>query len=153
QKINHTLKKLLPPNRFVTATIAYISPENHMIEIWNGSNPTPMFFDEHGKVLKVFEKANFALGIVDNDILDSRTEVYVWPEKGELLVFTDGIVDLRDAQGNLYGIQGMIEAMSHLAAVNRTDQIGFDLVIEHASDYARTGERGDDISLISIECN
>lgn len=152
-KINQTLKKLLPSDRFVTATIAFISAEKQFIELWNGSNPPPMFFDSNGNILRCFERKNFALGIVDSRVLDTKTEVYLWPEKGELLMFTDGITDLVNEKGELFGSEGVIEGMAKLKGGDRSKKIGFDLVIDHANDFVRLGKRGDDISLISIECN
>lgn len=152
-KINQTLKKLLPSDRFVTATIILVSTEKQFIEIWNGSNPTPIFFNENGEIVHTFERTNFALGIVDSDVLDTKTEVYVWPEKGELLMFTDGIVDLQNEQDAMFGVSGIIDAMSKMKGIDRSKQIGFDLVIDEAEIFVRDGKRGDDISLISIECN
>lgn len=153
QEMNRTLKSLLPSNRFVTATLAFINPNNRFMEIWNGSNPKPLFCNREGKVLKVFEESNFAFGIVDNKLLDSQTEVYVWPEDGELMLFTDGIVDLKNAEDELFGLDGIKNAVSLLQDLERDNQIGFDVVISRAREFARKGERGDDISLLSIMCN
>jgi len=141
----------LPPERFVTATIALIKQESRIIELWNGSNPTAMFFDEKGNVLKVFEKTSFALGVVDNNIFDSKTEIYPWPDKGELLIFSDGIVDVVNEEGELFGTEGMRKAM--LALGNENKKTGFDVVWDQAMAFSSEGKRDDDISLISVTCN
>ena len=153
REMNRTLKSLLPSNRFVTATLAFINPASRFMEIWNGSNPKPLFFNREGEVLKIFEESNFAFGIVDNDLLDSQTEAYIWPEDGELMLYTDGIVDLKNAEGELFGLGGIKNAMSLLVDKERDNQIGFDVVIGKAREFSRKGERGDDISLLSIMCN
>jgi len=153
REMNRTLKSLLPSNRFVTATLAYINPNSRFMEIWNGSNPKPLFCNREGKVLKVFEESNFAFGIVDNNLLDAQTEAYIWPEDGELMLFTDGIVDLKNAKGELFGFDGIKNAVSLLQGKERDHQIGFDVVISRAREFARKGERGDDLSLLSIMCN
>ena len=152
REMNRTLKSLLPLNRFVTATVAFINTTSRFVEIWNGSNPTPIFFNRKGEVLKTFKETNFAFGIVENKYLNAQTEVYVWPEEGELLLYTDGIIDLMDENGKLYGIDGVKDAMSLLKNNEYEYEIGFDVVISHASNFHRTGKRTDDLSLLSIMC-
>ncbi len=149
--INEKLKRLLPPERFVTATIAVIKHESRLIELWNGSNPTAIFFDDKGRALKVFEKSSFALGVVDNNVFDSKTEVFLWPDKGELLIFSDGIVDVTNEKGESFGTEGVCNAM--LALGDGSEKMGFDLAWDQAMAFSSEGKREDDISLISITCN
>jgi serine phosphatase RsbU (regulator of sigma subunit) len=153
REMNNTLKKLLPADRFVTATIALINPESRFMEVWNGSNPSPIFVDKDGNILKEFSETNFALGIVNNEVLDSTTDVFVWPEDGELILYSDGIVDLKNEAGELFGLNGIRRAASLLKDKERKNQIAFDVVIGFANNFCRNGERSDDLSLISIECN
>ena len=153
REMNRTLKSLLPANRFVTATVAFINPTSRFVEIWNGSNPAPMFFNRDGEILKAFEESNFAFGIVDNDLLNAQTEVYIWPEEGELLLYTDGIADLKNENDELYGLSGIKKAISGLKERDYENQIGFDVVINDASRFYRSGTRTDDLSLLSIMCS
>jgi len=152
-EMNRTLKALLPSNRFVTATIARIDPASRLIEIWNGSNPSPIFFNRKGEVLKEFEENNFAFGVVGNNLLDSQTQAYIWPEEGELLLYSDGLPDLKNGKGELFGLDGVKREVGLLKEIKREDQIAFDRVISGAHAFAKRGEHGDDLSLLSIMCN
>jgi len=152
RQLNSKLKKLLPPDRFVCATVALINNDKHFLEVWNGSNPIPMFFDNQGNLERVFKESNFALGIVSDDKFESKSEIYTWSNPGEFILCSDGLLDLKNVNKELFGYEGVKTGMALMGSKNRDNQIGFDILVSYSSNFSKNGYVGDDVSIMSVEC-
>jgi len=150
--INGKLKELLPIDRFVAATIASIDYNNQCIELWNGSNPTPMMVNQKGAVIKRFEQSNFALGIVDNKDFSSKTEVYMFNDACELIIFSDGLSDQINQANESFGIERVKAAMSKINPEESKYQTAYDALLTELMEFKKNCKQQDDISLMSVLC-
>lgn len=151
RRINSALNELLPPDRFVAATIACIDFNSQFIELWNGSNPRPLFVSKEGKIEKVFEKTNFALGMVNNDAFMSNVECYKWEGEGELLIYSDGLTEAKDQNGEDFGYERLKTVVAnHVASDNESH---YDKVLNELDNFKDKHNKFDDISLLAVKCS
>lgn len=151
ERINETLYKLLPPDRFVAATIVAIDFENKSIELWNGSNPRPVFVAKSGGIQKLFDKSNFALGIVGTDNFTTDIETYSWEEEGQLLIYSDGVVDFKNTEDEEFGFERLKNTVNTVDNANSA-KTPFDRIISEMESFKDENREFDDVSLCAVEC-
>jgi CheY-like chemotaxis protein len=145
--MNRQLRALVPRDRFVAATIISLDVRNRTVEMWNGGNPEAMFVDKTGRILRRFTPKAAPLGIVGVDDFESYTEVYQWPEEGELLLYSDGVIDADAPDGEPFGEQRLE------AAVTAKGQASACEAVTQALQQHLDGRRGqDDISVVCVRC-
>jgi len=146
EEMNRTIKQQSPPDRFVAAVVASIDATNHTIELWNGGVPPAVFCDNAGMVKRTFPSSSFPFGIVV-DGFPARTQIYQWEDDGQLLMFSDGLLEAEDGRGTPFGFKRMAAALGNAPAEER-----FDHLIHHLHEHL--GERcaHDDVSLLMTRC-
>ncbi|MFA7241403.1 MAG: fused response regulator/phosphatase [Sulfuricellaceae bacterium] len=146
EEMNSAIKRQSPPDRFVAAIVASIDAANRTVELWNGGNPPAVFCDRAGAVKRTFPAITFPLGIVGDDFL-SRTDIYQWEEDGQLIMFSDGLLEAEGDQGVPFGFERMAAALG-----TASDEERFDKLVDHL--HQHLGERcaHDDVSLLMTQC-
>lgn len=147
QELNRKIKHLTPIERFVAATIVSIDWSERTIEVWNGGGPATRFISEGGRLLHSWESKHLPLGILGDDQIDTKTEIYRWNEAGQLFLFSDGLSDVRDESGRMFGEERVLKILSETPTKKRFEQLK-SAVMTYLG--RKAGE--DDISLMSIEC-
>jgi len=150
KRINTSLNDLLPPDRFVAATIASIDFNSKLIELWNGSNPRPLFVSKEGEIKKVFEKTNFALGMVNENTFMANVECFHWEDEGQLLIYSDGLIDAKNTEGEDFGFERLKAVVSQPTSDEKT--LFHDKVIDEVGKYKDNNNKFDDISLLTVKC-
>jgi CheY-like chemotaxis protein len=99
-ELNRKLKALMPSDRFVAAILAAIDIDHHTLEIWNGGLPEALFITAEGEVQKRWASAHPPLGVMPQEIFSSATETHHFLEPGELVICSDGLVEMDTGTGN-----------------------------------------------------
>ncbi len=147
QELNQKIKHLTPIERFVAATLVSIDWSGRTIEVWNGGGPATRFISEDGRLLHSWESKYLPLGILGNDQIETKTEIYRWDEAGQLFLFSDGLCDARNESGGMFGEERILKVLAKHPPQERFEQLKRS-VTQHLA-----GDAGDDdISLMSIEC-
>lgn len=146
EEMNRAVKQQSPPDRFVAAIIASIDAANRTIELWNGGMPPAIFCDRAGAVKRTFPATSFPLGIV-GDGFPTRTEIYQWDEDGQLVIFSDGLLEAEDDQGTPFGLQQLTVALGDALHDGR-----FDNLISHLHSHLGEKSAHDDVSLLMTRC-
>lgn len=98
-ELNRKLKRLLPADRFVAATLAAIDVAQQTIEIWNGGNPDALYIGQDGSVIR-WPSRHLALGVLPPEAFADTTEAKRIEADGHLLLYTDGLIELESAVGD-----------------------------------------------------
>ena len=147
QELNQKIKRLTPVERFVAATLVSIDWPNRTVEVWNGGGPSARLMSENGRLLHTWKSRHLPLGVLSNEEIDTKTEIYQWDEPGQFFLFSDGLLDVRNKFGSMFGEERVLKILSETAPAERFDQLKRS-VNDHLA-----GETGDDdISLVSIQC-
>ncbi|MDO9226758.1 MAG: fused response regulator/phosphatase [Pseudomonadota bacterium] len=112
EELNRKLKAILPPDRFVAATLAAIDVRNQTVEVWNGGNPDALFINARGEIAMQWASNHPPLGILPDKLFSGMTETVVFHEPGDLVLCSDGLTEAEAPDGAWFGIQGVHD---HLA--------------------------------------
>ena len=107
EELNAKLKAFLPIDRFVAASIGMIDTRNQTIEIWNGGNPDVLFVDADGQVAMRWPSRHPPLGILPASLFSGATETINYHQAGELILFSDGIIEAENTAGERLGMPGL----------------------------------------------
>ncbi len=100
QGINEHLCAYLDDKSFVTMAAVAIDLVHHTVECLNAGHPAPLVIQKDGAVHKLQHAANLPLGVERQAMISQQTVI----QPGDLLaLFTDGLTELRDAEGKLLG--------------------------------------------------
>jgi two-component system, HptB-dependent secretion and biofilm response regulator len=145
-EMNRTIKRQSPPDRFVAAIVASIDADNRTVELWNGGMPPAVFCDHAGAMKRSFPSTSIALGIA-GDGFPTRTEIYQWGSDGQLVMFSDGLLEAENDQGSPFGLERMAAALSGIP-----DEQRFDNLVEQLHRHLDARRAHDDVSLLMAQC-
>lgn len=146
-EMNSRLKSMLTTERYVAATLASIDFTNRIIEVWNGAGPPAYFVNMRGEICHIFHSSECALGIVDDKSYRLQTQVYQWQEPGELIIYSDGLLDASNSEGELYGEERLLKLFKE----DKADS-WFSGIKEQVQQFYDENKSFDDISLASVSC-
>ncbi len=92
-ELNRRLKQLMPPDRFVAATLVAIDIRTGRIEVWNGGNPDVLYADPEGK-LQRWPSRHPPLGILPPEAFSDATESLRVAPGGSLFLCSDGLLEI-----------------------------------------------------------
>lgn len=148
-QLNKQLHTLLPGDLFFAASFACISDHEKSAYIFNAGLPEGYLFNGEGEIKKQFSSTHPPLGILPQLLPDTQLEV-VQVYSGDRLVFiTDGIVEARNPEGELYGFPRFENAA--IAGVKQNQLVN--KVLNSLDDFCQHCEQEDDISLVDVPCS
>lgn len=148
-ELNARVRDYLPLPRFVAAALLSINPATGIAQVWNGGLPPVLVLSEDGKdILHSFESRQLPLGVLNCAEFDTSMEYYnLADQRGQLLMCTDGATEIRDADGQMLGQNGLLQLALQANAASL-----FDGVSQSIEKLLSGTQPPDDIALISISC-
>lgn len=147
EEINFKLKRLLPPNMFLAATLLCIDRENNNLSIITCGLPDHMLFStETGEVQDIISN-NLPLGIVDNSDLNIEENHIEINSSQRLIMFTDGVIEAENAKGEQFDFSGVRNCLL-TSAPDCFNNIQNALALHQGN----MGQQ-DDITLVEVSCD
>lgn len=147
REMNGVIREQSTADRFVAVTLVRVDERNRILEVWNGGNPPAVWLHCGGDMLRLFKSTNLALGILENALMDVRTEVVQWDGAAQLFLFSDGFVEAENAASEPIGLDALIAKL----AVD-TSEKRFSAAVQAVQDHLAGCQAHDDMSLIVVEC-
>jgi len=136
---------------FATASYGVLDAATGRLQLANAGHPAPFVIraatgqverlthapGEHGPALGMLGEANYP------------TLTYTLEPRDQLFLFTDGIYEVEGPGGQEFGLDRLLAAVRHRAAL-RGVQLLDDVLLE-SRQYSATGEFTDDVCLVSAE--
>ena len=146
-KINGQLRAALPVGRFVACSCLCIDPIKGQAEVWIGGMPSVLLIDAHGKLVREIDSAHLPLGIDDFDWRKAVTETVSMPQAGgQLVLYSDGLVEAKNAAGEDFGKQGLLDALAGSTREDRTEAVKR-AIARHMGDL----QPHDDVTLMLVD--
>ncbi|MGQ5523727.1 PP2C family protein-serine/threonine phosphatase [Chitinimonas sp. PSY-7] len=145
-EMHHKVCQVLPAGRFVAVAFVAVDFTRHRIEIWNAGIPDLHLFGANGELLKRWPSQHLPLGILPAPSLSLKTEHYVYNQRCNLVLCSDGLLEARDQTGAVFGMARLVEACAgHLPAdaLTRT--------VKALDDFLAGMRCHDDVSLAMID--
>jgi sigma-B regulation protein RsbU (phosphoserine phosphatase) len=108
RRVNASLRDDFPPGRFVTLIYAVLDAKQHILSFANAGHLPPLLC-RGDQWSSVKSDSGLPLGILDGDYSDSRIEM---DRCSSVLLYTDGMVEATDPEGNEYGIGRLGSALT-----------------------------------------
>lgn len=118
REMNSKINWILSTGNFVALTLVSIDYANQLIEVWNGGNPVVRCINSKGFVIKEFPSHHLALGILKDSEFDSSTKYFHWEEDCWLMAHSDGLVEVENASGSIFGEKRVQDAISNTSPHN-----------------------------------
>lgn len=143
REMNAKLKQILPVEMFCCAALLDINPQQGTLRVWNGGLPDGYLISANGQRTALASR-HLPLGVVSAAALDDKFEHYPLAPGDRLLLLSDGVVESRNADDELFGEERLLAAL----AANRDPAQLFDEVEQALLDFH--GQQHDDLSLVEV---
>lgn len=145
EELNRRLKRLMPADRFVAATLAAIDVAGGTIEVWNGGNPDALLIGEHGEVLQRWRSSHPPLGILPDGSFSGETQTSRIQAPGCLLICSDGLVEAESPDGKRYSLERIVDELALTPRQERHARL-----IECLEAHLAGGSPHDDVSFMLV---
>lgn len=134
---------------FITAQLAYIDVARAKITVSGAGHPPMLLADSQGEVLEV-RAGGPPLGIVEDSEPSEETRSY---RGGRALLFTDGLIEARNRDGELLGLEPIKELLQNAALIGEPIDITRRKIVEMLGEFENAGEPADDTALLVLAGN
>ena len=148
-QLNRQMYTLLPGDLFFAASFASISEHEKSAYIFNAGLPDGYLFDRGATIKQQFLSTHPPLGILPELLPDAHLEVIQVKPDDRIVFITDGIVEARNSEGELFGFPLFEQAAAE--GIEKKDLTNN--VLKYLDDFCQQCEQEDDISLVDIPCS
>jgi len=149
-EINRKLHMLLPIGHFCAATLVSLDVLRASMEVWIGGQPPLLLIDARRHVTEKVVSRHFPLGTVGTDEFDATTQTCALATCSHLLLYSDGLVEARNADGEMFGEERLAQALG--AAGGRTRKAGpMQGIKSRLVGFLDGLEPHDDVSVLAVE--
>jgi len=146
RRVNSHLIKLGQSDQFVTVLLGVLDCESGKFDFARAGHELPMLLDADGAVHTLPHSTGQAIGIFEDLLLDENS--IILPPGGTLLVFTDGLTDCRNPQGQSFGYAKVQSILTSLAG--QDGQQVCDALRQALTEYQSGSPQDDDVTLVAI---
>lgn len=147
--INDKLNAILPTGFFCAAAFVEMDFREHAFRIWTGGLPDILLYGgEPRRIRERFSTCNLPLGIVGSDQMDTGSRKVHCMEEDVLLLYTDGLTETLDQDGEQYGDQ----RLEDLILGTKESEWVSPCLLRGLESFRGDMNRCDDTSLVEIPC-
>lgn len=145
RRINIRLHHLLPPDRFVAASLIEVDLLHQQVSVWNGGMPSIYLLSQQGEVLEEFSSQHLALGILDNSQFNAGVKRFALPESGGLFATSDGLIEQSNPNKEIFGV-------ARLKKLLHQDSLHFvsSRLVAYLKEFTAKAEFNDDLSFYCL---
>jgi CheY-like chemotaxis protein len=144
REINAKLKRILPLGVFCCATLLNISFQRRVVEVWSGGLPDGYLLRANGDKRVPLVSRHLPLGVLEPAAFNDRYEVFPLELGDRVFLLSDGVLEARNQQGELFGERRLLRAF----AANRQPAQLFAEIQQALLNFR--GELQDDVSLVEV---
>lgn len=148
-QVNKQLYNLLPPDLFLAASFVSISSHDQTVYVFNAGLPDTYIFDVNGTIKHKVESCHPPMGVLPHLLPDFSLKVIPISLDDRVVLLSDGIVEARNEQGEMYDFFRFEEA----AKLGVIQQDVSKVVLKSVNDFCQNMPQEDDISLIDLPCD
>jgi CheY-like chemotaxis protein len=146
REINSKLKSILPVGFFCCAAVVDLSFTKRSISMWMGGVPDCYLLSNQGTELKSIRSHHLPLGVLSSAQFDDEMTEHSMEVDDRLYMWSDGIVEARDSEGNMYGEERLLEVFNQKTPPDSL----FEAVKDSVNAFVGESERDDDTTIIEL---
>jgi sigma-B regulation protein RsbU (phosphoserine phosphatase) len=145
ERVNDLLIPDTSQGMFVTAVYAVLDMERNELTYVNAGHNPPLWVKRTGEMEKLTRTA-IALGVVTGEPVEQRT---IKLESGDnLLLYTDGLTESFDIEGEFYGEDRLIESIQSNTCTSASDLL--DVVEKALLNFVKDVPPADDLTMLVL---
>jgi len=146
REINQKLKQILPVGFFCCACMIDMSFARGDVEVWIGGLPEAVIYKSDGELIKI-PSNHLPLGVLSASRFATETYRYEMSEGDRIFMWSDGIVEARNIDGDMFGEERLYEVYSDV----KDPSIIFSNIKQQVHNFIGEGERDDDLTIVEVE--
>lgn len=146
REINQKLKKILPVGFFCCASMIDMSFAKGNVEMWIGGLPDAVLFRNDGEMINI-PSNHLPLGVLEADRFTTETYKYDMTEGDRLYMWSDGIIEARNEQGDMFGE----DRLYHVFQEQKDPSQLFASIKQKVHNFIGQSERDDDLTMVEVE--
>jgi hypothetical protein len=135
---------MLPDYMFCCATLLELNSHGNSVQLWSGGLPDGYIIAADGVIKEAIVSRNIPLGIESNENFSQGFEVKKLEEGEKIILFTDGIVEAENPQGEFFTEEGL----KNVFVSGVSDPLGS--VLNKLDAFTQGAEQHDDITLVEV---
>ena len=146
REINQKLHEILPVGFFCCAACIDINVKQRRLRYWQGGLPASCIYRSESSEVEFLESSNLPLGVLPSKDFNSQTERVALEFGDKLYLWSDGIFEARNANGEMFGedrLHGLVRDYKGSAEL-------FDAVLGAVQLHIGDSDKDDDLTLIEI---
>ena len=143
---NRKLKNVLPTGLFLCACFIELDYTRDTLTVWNGGLPDALIVGGKGGIKRRLPSMHLPLGVISNDKLDTSVEVVEVAQGDRVYVYTDGVIEASNKDGEMFGQQRLEE---HFAHIQESESL-LDEISSSLAAFCSGRAKEDDIAMLEI---
>lgn len=146
EAVNRHITRMHKVTQFVTVLYGILNLETHELHYARAGHEPPLILATDARVERLLHSRGIPLGLMENIEIDQQSVVLL--PGTTLLMYTDGMLDCRNPNGEPFGLERVKQTLSGLVDLNAPRVC--DLLLETLKNYQDGAEQDDDVALVAI---
>src|SRR5205814_4747303 len=150
QKVNRQLYHDIKEDMFISMAYLVLDLPRGAVTLARAGHDAPLLYKQKEKTVTALKTPGMVVGIDSGDVFDRLTKDVAVPlEPGDcILLYTDGISEALDSEGNEFGLERTTEAFR--TSAKQGPQAIVSRLIDELRNFVGSTPQNDDITLIAI---
>jgi sigma-B regulation protein RsbU (phosphoserine phosphatase) len=144
--VNRHITRMHKTTQFVTVLYGILNLKTHELNYARAGHEPPLVLTADARVERLPHNRGVPLGLMENIVIDQRSVVL--SPGTTLLMYTDGMLDCRNANGEPFGLERIKQTLGGLVDLNA--QRVCDLLFETLKNYQDGAKQDDDVALVAV---
>ncbi|MFC1897953.1 SpoIIE family protein phosphatase [Candidatus Cloacimonadota bacterium] len=145
-QVNYDLCQENDAAMFCTTFMAVLNVETGNFKYCNAGHNNPYLIRENGEIIQFENTEGMALGIMDD--CEYTTKEIVLKKNDLVYLYTDGVNEAMDIDGNEFSYEKMVEFMKEMKT--STPRQTIEITMEAVEAFTKDAEQSDDITIMSL---
>jgi sigma-B regulation protein RsbU (phosphoserine phosphatase) len=147
REVNRQLCMLGFRGQFVTIVVLVLDPSSNSVEMALAGHPAPLV-ERDGKFGPLPMEPQLVLGVEPQE--QYRTEGFLLEPGCSVLLYTDGVVEAVSAEGQQYGVEKLVAAVTVQGETAPHPERRIQMVLEDVKGFCGNQELLDDVTLVAV---
>jgi serine phosphatase RsbU (regulator of sigma subunit) len=147
-RVNRILYPELQPDLFITACYLVIDPETGESTYASAGHQPPILIEQGSTEPRLLTTAAMPMGV--DDAVNYPEESFRLGPADTLIFYTDGVTDARSPERQEYGEGNLLACARRVANPGRSAQEVAQAIFDDVNQFARQGERRDDMTVLVV---